>query len=61
MDGWLVFWKIKIVVMIAPAIAVKIMAVLHNGFMLLALLSQYKQYLSGFGEKGKGERERKNL
>ncbi|MFN6485740.1 MULTISPECIES: hypothetical protein [unclassified Nostoc] len=40
MDSWLVLWKIKIAVMIAPAIAVKIMAVLYNGFILLALLSQ---------------------
>jgi hypothetical protein len=40
MDGWLVLWKIKIALMIAPAITVKIMAVLHNGFILLALFSQ---------------------
>lgn len=40
MDGWLVLWKIKIAMTVAPAIAVKIMPVLQNGFMLLALLLQ---------------------
>jgi hypothetical protein len=41
MDGCLVLWKIEIALMVAPAIAVKIMPVIHNGFMLLALLLQY--------------------
>ncbi|WP_174709051.1 hypothetical protein [Nostoc sp. TCL240-02] len=43
MDGWLVFWKIKIAVMAAPVIAVKIMGVLHNGFILRHLLLQYRK------------------
>ncbi|MFN6486647.1 MULTISPECIES: hypothetical protein [unclassified Nostoc] len=40
MDGLLVLWKIKIVVIIAPAIAVKIMAFFQNGFILRHLLLQ---------------------
>ncbi|MBD2527124.1 hypothetical protein [Nostoc sp. FACHB-133] len=49
MDGWLVLWKIEIALMVAPAMpaavnyAVKIMAVFHDGFILLALLLQYKK------------------
>ena len=43
MDGWLILWKIKIAVMIAPAIAVKIMSVFYDGFILLTRCHNIKK------------------